>query len=58
MPRSGCGWCRTAPVVIFARDATPILPVLTSADDDTEDGRELLIVQAVSAEWRWTPRAE
>ena len=42
-----------AQVVILTWDASPVPPVLTNAGDDAENGRGLLIVQAVSAQWGW-----
>jgi hypothetical protein len=40
-----------AQVVIFVWDASPLPPVPAAADSDAENGRGLLIVQAVSAQW-------
>lgn len=42
-----------AQVVIFVWDTSPLPPVLAAADGDAENGRGLLIVQAVSAQWGW-----
>jgi len=42
-----------AQVVIFVWDASPLPPVPAEVGDDAENGRGLLIVQAVSAQWGW-----
>lgn len=42
-----------AQVVIFVWDASPLPPVPAAADSDAENGRGLLIIQAVSAQWGW-----
>jgi hypothetical protein len=43
-----------AQVLIFVRDASPLPPV-TNDDiaNDAENGRGLMIVQAMSARWGW-----
>jgi anti-sigma regulatory factor (Ser/Thr protein kinase) len=40
-------------VVVLVWDASPLPPVPIDADDDAENGRGLLLVQAVSARWGW-----
>jgi anti-sigma regulatory factor (Ser/Thr protein kinase) len=40
-------------VVILVWDASPLSPVPMDAGDDAENGRGLLLVQAVSARWGW-----
>jgi len=40
-------------IVVLVWDASPLPPVLMDADDDAENGRGLLLVQAVSARWGW-----
>jgi len=40
-------------VVILVWDASPLPPVPMDADDDGENGRGLLLVEAVSARWGW-----
>ena len=40
-------------VVILVSDASPLPPAPMDADDDAENGRGLLLVQAVSARWGW-----
>lgn len=40
-------------VVILVWDASPLPPAPMDADDDAENGRGLLLVQAVSARWGW-----
>ncbi len=42
-----------AQVVIFVWDASPLAPAPADAGGDAENGRGLLIVQAVSAQWGW-----
>ena len=42
-----------AQIVIFVWDASPLPPVANDAVDDAENGRGLMIVQAVSARWGW-----
>jgi anti-sigma regulatory factor (Ser/Thr protein kinase) len=42
-----------AQVVIFVWDASPLPPVANDAADDAENGRGLMIVQAISARWGW-----
>jgi anti-sigma regulatory factor (Ser/Thr protein kinase) len=42
-----------AQVVIFVWDASPLPPAPADAGGDAENGRGLLIVQAVSAQWGW-----
>ena len=42
-----------AQVVILVWDASPLPPVPTDASGDAENGRGLLLVQAVSARWGW-----
>jgi hypothetical protein len=42
-----------AQVVIFVWDANPLPPVANDAADDAENGRGLMIVQAISARWGW-----
>jgi anti-sigma regulatory factor (Ser/Thr protein kinase) len=38
-------------VVVFVWDASPQLPVLADPDEDAENGRGLLLVEAVSERW-------
>lgn len=42
-----------AQIVIFVWDASPLPPVANDAAGDAENGRGLLIVQAVSTQWGW-----
>ena len=42
-----------AQVVIFVWDASPLPPVANDATDDAENGRGLMIVQAIGARWGW-----
>ncbi|HUC24251.1 MAG TPA: ATP-binding protein [Streptosporangiaceae bacterium] len=40
-------------VVVLVWDASPLPPVPVDADDEAENGRGLLLVQAVSTRWGW-----
>ncbi len=40
-------------VVVLVWDASPLPPVPMDADDEAENGRGLLLVQALSARWGW-----
>lgn len=40
-------------IVILVWDASPLPPVPIDVGDDAENGRGLLLVQAVSARWGW-----
>jgi len=42
-----------AQVVILVWDASPLPPVPVDAGGDAENGRGLLLVQAISARWGW-----
>jgi hypothetical protein len=42
-------------VVICTWDASPQPPVPVDAADDSEHGRGLLLVEAVSKQWDWFP---
>ncbi len=42
-------------MLILVWDACPYPPILARPDDDTEQGRGLLLVDAVSAQWNWYP---
>jgi anti-sigma regulatory factor (Ser/Thr protein kinase) len=42
-------------VVICVWDASPRPPVRMDADEEAENGRGLLLVEAVSAQWGWFP---
>jgi len=42
-----------AQVVILVWDASPLPPVRMDANGDAENGRGLLLVQALSARWGW-----
>jgi anti-sigma regulatory factor (Ser/Thr protein kinase) len=42
-----------AQVVVLVWDASPLPPVPMDVSDDAENGRGLLLVQAVSARWGW-----
>jgi anti-sigma regulatory factor (Ser/Thr protein kinase) len=40
-------------VVVLVWDASPLPPIPMDADDEAENGRGLLLVQALSARWGW-----
>jgi anti-sigma regulatory factor (Ser/Thr protein kinase) len=40
-------------IVVLVWDASPLPPVLLEADANAENGRGLLLVQAVSVRWGW-----
>jgi anti-sigma regulatory factor (Ser/Thr protein kinase) len=40
-------------VVVVVWDASPLPPVPVTAGEDAENGRGLLLVQAISARWDW-----
>jgi hypothetical protein len=43
----------TTQVVVVVWDASPLPPVRIDADDDAENGRGLMLVDAVSERWGW-----
>jgi len=45
----------TASVLILVWDASPRPPVLIDPTGDTETGRGLLLVEAISTRWDWYP---
>jgi anti-sigma regulatory factor (Ser/Thr protein kinase) len=45
----------SAQVLILVWDASPQPPVLADVTDEAENGRGLMIVQAVSDQWGWYP---
>ena len=42
-----------AQIVILVWDASPHPPVRTETSDDSENGRGLLLVEAISEQWSW-----
>jgi len=42
-----------AQIVILVWDASPHPPVRTESSDDAENGRGLLLVEAISEQWSW-----
>jgi anti-sigma regulatory factor (Ser/Thr protein kinase) len=42
-----------AQVLILVWDASPESPVRVAADGEAEDGRGLMLVEAISAQWGW-----
>jgi hypothetical protein len=47
-------WQRQASrVICMVTDRSPLPPVLGSADQDSESGRGLQVVQALAATWGW-----
>jgi anti-sigma regulatory factor (Ser/Thr protein kinase) len=48
-----------AQILVLVSDASPHSPVRADVSDETENGRGLLLVEAVSQEWAWyVPAAE
>ena len=45
--------CDRARVVVLAWDPSPLPPVAVTPDADTENGRGLLLVEAISEQWGW-----
>jgi len=45
--------CDRARVVVLAWDPSPLPPVPVTPDADTENGRGLLLVEAISEQWGW-----
>ncbi len=48
----------SAQLLILVWDASPQPPVLTDAGDEAEHGRGLMLVEAVSEQWGWSPTEE
>jgi len=48
----------SAQILILVWDASPRPPVLTDAGDEAEHGRGLMLVDAVSEQWGWSPCEE
>ena len=48
----------SAQILILVWDASPRPPVLTDASDETEHGRGLMLVDAVSEQWGWYSRED
>ena len=48
----------SAQILILVWDASPRPPVLTEASDEAEHGRGLMLVDAVSEQWGWSPTEE
>src|SRR5260370_34436010 len=44
-----------ASVLVLVWDASPHPPILVRPGDDTEDGRGLMLVDAISTRWDWYP---
>jgi hypothetical protein len=42
-----------AQVVILVWDASPLPPMRMDADGEAENGRGLMLVEAISARWGW-----
>jgi anti-sigma regulatory factor (Ser/Thr protein kinase) len=45
----------TSAIVVVVSDPCPLPPVKRDPADDGEHGRGLLVVEALSARWGWTP---
>jgi len=45
--------CDRARVVVLAWDPSPLPPLPVTPDEDTENGRGLLLVDAISERWGW-----
>jgi hypothetical protein len=45
--------CDRTRVVVLAWDPSPLPPLPVTPDEDTENGRGLLLVDAISERWGW-----
>ena len=48
----------SAKVLILVWDANPDPPVRVTASDEAENGRGLMLVEAISEQWGWSPRED
>jgi anti-sigma regulatory factor (Ser/Thr protein kinase) len=48
----------SAQVLILVWDASPDCPARITASDEAENGRGLMLVEAISDQWGWSPRKD